>query len=90
MANNKMKINYIGKMMDSCENIEICRVVDFDAATGATLVYNRTSEKMDIVHVLDRYELSEKAQKDIRNSEKMYTMPNVAGLLKDGAWKLFI
>ena len=86
----KREIGYVGKMMDSCDTIEVCRVVDMDFVTGAALVFNRTTGKMDIVRAIDRYELSEKALVDIRNSEKMYQLPNCASLIRDGAWKLLI
>ena len=86
----KREIAYIGKMLDGCDSIDICRVVDMDMVTGACLVYNRTTQKMDIVRQLDRYELSDKMKRDIRDSEKMYQLPNCASLIRDGAWKLLI
>ena len=86
----KKEIGYVGKMMDACDVIEVCRVVDMDMVTGAALVYNRTSGRMDIVRHIDRYELSGKMEEDIRNSESMYQMPDSSALVRDGAWKLLI
>lgn len=64
-----MKNVYIGKENGNGQELDICMVIDSDIATGDAKVFNRRTQKIEIVKYSDKRTLYENIKKLAQDTE---------------------
>lgn len=67
-----MKNVYIGKKNGNGQELDICMVIDSDIATGDAKVFNRRTQKIEIVKYSDHHTLYENIKKLAQDTESEY------------------
>lgn len=67
-----MKNTYIGKESINGNGLAICRVIDSDIATGDATVYNRETDKIEIVKFSEKQTLWKNIRKLAEDTESEY------------------
>lgn len=67
-----MKNVYIGKKSVTGKGLAICKVIDSDIATGNTLVYNRETDRFEIITLSEKHTLYNNIKKLAEDTESEF------------------
>lgn len=68
-----MKNVYIGKASIKDNSIAICKVINSDIATGNATVYNRETDRIEVVTLAEKHTLWDNIKKLAEDTEHEYT-----------------